>query len=43
MFLDIEKEIVLALAKIDSRSLGEKSPSGPINMVFKVSPSTSFF
>ena len=35
IFLDIEKEVVLALAKIDFRSLGEKSPSGPINIVFK--------
>ena len=43
IFLHIEKEVVLALAKMDSRSLGEKSPSGPINIVFEVSPSTSFF
>ena len=32
IFRDKEKEVKLGKVKINSRSLGEKSPSGPINM-----------
>ena len=37
IFFDIEKEVELACDSISSLSDGEKSPSGPINIIFSKS------
>ena len=42
IFFDIEKEVELACVSISSLSDGEKSPSGPINIIFTL-PLFKFF
>ena len=42
-FFEREKEIVFLFSKIIFLSFGVKSPSGPISIVFKLSPFMSSF